>query len=395
MARRELNRGVWRTTAAFAVAVLALVLAACGGGGSDESSATAPAPDTTSAGATTAADTGAAGGSATTASGEKPTIVWLEQGAGNPYWDAQHAAAAEAGRRLGFDFKAVSGNLDPADQAATLKQLADQGVSVIMVNAIDPKAVEPSIKYAMGKGVPVVFLYGSNPDSAASITFDEIHSGEVAAEQAVKLLTERYGKPEGQIGVLTGILGQPASDLRAQGFTDAMKQYPDIEVVEVQPTQWQGDKAAATMQDWLVKYPDLALVYALSDTLAVPAMNVAERQNRLCTVQDNWETNPSCVIFISVDGIFLNEVQKGRLFSTELYSPEWSGYLYAQLADQVAKGENPPKDTTINALLVTPENADCVAAMTKEMTDNIESFPFDGTLQEIAEQYGCTVLDAS
>ena len=43
----------------------------------------------------------------------KPNIVWLEQGADNPYWDAQHKAAAEAGRRLGFTFKAVSGNNNP------------------------------------------------------------------------------------------------------------------------------------------------------------------------------------------------------------------------------------------------------------------------------------------
>ena len=58
---------------------------------------------------------------------ERPEIVWLEQGAGNPYWDAQHAAAAAAGEDLGFDFRAVSGNSDPAQQAATLTQLVDQG----------------------------------------------------------------------------------------------------------------------------------------------------------------------------------------------------------------------------------------------------------------------------
>ena len=33
---------------------------------------------------------------------ELPEIVWLEQGAGNPYWDAQHQAAAAAGEDLGF-----------------------------------------------------------------------------------------------------------------------------------------------------------------------------------------------------------------------------------------------------------------------------------------------------
>src|SRR5436305_8388104 len=86
----------------------------------------------------------------------KPSIIWLEQGAGNPYWEAQHKAAAEAGRRLGFSFKAVSGNLNPSTQSSILRQLADQHVSVVMLNPVDPKALVPAIKYAQGKGVPVL-----------------------------------------------------------------------------------------------------------------------------------------------------------------------------------------------------------------------------------------------
>ena len=97
------------------------------------------------------------------------------------------------------------------------------------------------------------------------------------------------------------------------------------------------------MQDWLVKYPDLTMVYALSDTLAVPAMNVAERQQRLCTQTADWTTNPACVMFVSVDGIFTDEVVKGRLYSTELYSPEWSGYAFAELANAVATKATSPR----------------------------------------------------
>ena len=56
-----------------------------------------------------------------------------------------------------------------------------------------------------------------------------------------------------------------------------MAKQPGVQVVDVQPTGWTADKASSIMQDWPVKYSDLT-VYALSDTLAVPAMNVAERQ---------------------------------------------------------------------------------------------------------------------
>jgi ABC-type sugar transport system substrate-binding protein len=327
---------------------------------------------------------------------QRPNIVWLEQGAGNPYWDAQHRAGAEAARRLGFRFRAVSGNLNPSDQAAVFRQLINQDVDVIMLNAIDPKALRPALAAARQAGVKVLSLYNLEPRATASVSFDEIRSGRVAAREALRLLRQRHGAAEGKIGVLTGILGQPASDLRAKGFVDFMKRQRDIDVVAVQPTNWQADRASATMQNWLVKYPDLSLVYALSDTLAVPAMNVAQRQRRVCTQQSDWEDNDRCIVFVSVDGIFLNEVVKGRLYATELYSPEWSGWVFANLAYRLATNKRVTKDNVLKSLLVTPANGTCVTRMQTDMTRKLRTFPFQlGTLQQIAsKRYKCRVLDA-
>ena len=72
---------------------------------------------------------------------KEPSIIWLEQGAGNPYWDAQHKAAAVAGQKFGYTFRAVSANLSSSTQAALLRQLVDQKPSAIILNAIDPKAM--------------------------------------------------------------------------------------------------------------------------------------------------------------------------------------------------------------------------------------------------------------
>jgi ribose transport system substrate-binding protein len=326
-------------------------------------------------------------------SGEGLEIVWVEQGAGNPYWDAQHAAAAEAADRLGFDFRVVSGDLDPATQASVVQQTVDQGPDAIMVNAIDPSAIAEAYQYAADQGVPIVNLYGLDENATASITFDEIRTGEMMAEYALGLLESRYGEPSGDVTVLTGILGQPASDLRAQGFTEYMEAN-GVEIADVQPTNWQADEASATMENWLTRYPELSMVYSLSDTLTVPAMNIAERQDRLCTNDVAPADLGNCVIFISVDGIFSNEVVDGRMWATAPYSPEWSGFKFAELAYAVASGGDYEPENVINSMLVTPENAECVVQMTTDMSEDLANFPFEGTLQEIAaDEYGCTVLD--
>jgi ABC-type sugar transport system substrate-binding protein len=325
----------------------------------------------------------------------KPSIVWLELGSGNPYWDAQHKAAATYGSRVGFKFKAVSGQSNPSTQSATLRQLANQGVDVVMLNPVDPKALVSAVKYARSKGTKVLSVYAAMPSANASVVFDEIRSGRVAAKNAIKLLKQRYRRVSGRIAVLEGILGQPASDLRAKGFVDYMKKQRGVTIVARQPTDWTADKAAATMQNWLVKYPNLAMVYGLSDTITVPAVNVAERQNRACTQKKNWKQNSSCIVFVSVDGIFLNEVVKGRLFATELYSPYWTGYAFANVAFKLAKGKKVPKNNIVKSLLVTPRNAKCVTKMATDMQKKLKTFPFVGSLQKIASsKYHCKVVDA-
>src|SRR4029079_11781819 len=151
------------------------------------------------------------------------SIVWLELGSRNPYWDAQHQAADAYLTPLGFSFKSVSGQGKPESQSATLRQLADQGTNVVMLNPVDPKALVPAVKYAESKGTKVLSVYASMPSANASVVFDEIRSGRVAAQYALTELKQRYGKVSGKVAVLVGILGQPASDLRAKGFVDYMK----------------------------------------------------------------------------------------------------------------------------------------------------------------------------
>jgi len=322
------------------------------------------------------------------------SIVWLELGSGNPYWDAQHQAAEAYLSSLGYSFKAVIGQGKPESQSATLRQLADQGTNVVMLNPVDPKALVPAVKYARSKGTKVLSVYATMPSANASVVFDEIRSGRVAAEYAATLLKKRYGKLTGKVAVLEGILGQPASDLRAKGFIDWMKAH-GVQIVATQPTDWTADKAASTMQDWLVKYPDLSMVYGLSDTISVPALTVAERQNRLCTQQKDWTSNSKCVMFVSVDGIFLNEVEKGRLFSTELYSPYWTGYAFSKFAVALAKGAKVSTSNMVDSMLVTPVNAACVTKMANDMQSKLKTFPFVGSLQTIAKtKYNCTVVDA-
>lgn len=363
-----------RSTARVALAAVGVVAAvAAAGCGSSSSS---------SSGASTS---GGGGG------GGRKTIAWIQIGANNPFWTDENRGAAEAARRHGFTFKTLSGNNDAATQAAELKQLVNQHVDAVMLTALDINAMKPALAYAKAHGVPVLSLFSTSGDASASSGFDETRVGHDVGTYAVKMLKERYGKPQGEVAVLEGALGQTLNAQRSGGFTDVMKQYPGIQVVAKQPTDWLADKAQSAMQDWLVKYPELAMVYGLSDTITVPAINVAARAGRVCDMaKRSWKTNPKCVQFSSVDGdpIGITAIQKGQLGVTDLYAPIWAGYQFAMMGEKLASGQDVP-DSMLTAYLVTPDNVACVAKMQGAMEKRMSSFPFEGTLQQIAAKYGC------
>ncbi len=337
-----------------------------------------------------------AGGTGAGAATAKPSIVWLEQGSGNPYWTAQHQAGQVACQRLGCSFRAVSGNGNPGDQANIMRQLANEHPTVIMLNAIDPSSMVPSIKYAESKGVKVLNMYGVAPQATASVQFDEHRTGKIAAEVTNTLLKQRYGSIKGDVAILSGVLGQPASDQRAAGFVNYEKGFPGVKIVANQPTNWVAAQATSAMQDLVTKYPSLAFVYTLSDTLGVPALDVLQRESKLCTQQSAWSSNASCVGIVSADGFYAAQVKTGGFFATQLYSPQWSGYDWTALADQMATGKKVPAVTSVDAYLIEPENADCALKMINDMTTKYKTFPWGGTLEQIASTvYHCPTPNPS
>src|ERR1041385_1892080 len=97
----------------------------------------------------------------------------------------------------------------------------------------------------------------------------------LVGQYAVDLLTKKYGEPKGQIAILLGALGQDINTNRAGGFNEVIAQSPNIQVVAQESTgNWEADKAVALTENWLTAYPDLDLIYGLSDSLTVPAAGV-------------------------------------------------------------------------------------------------------------------------
>src|SRR6516164_130535 len=136
-------------------------------------------------------------------------------------------------------------NGGPSEQIADLRNLISAGANIIIVNPSDRKALDPVIKQATDKGIVVVAVdQAVSAPTAYVLTNDQTAYGELGAEALFKKLG---GK--GNVVELRGIDGVPADADRHEGFTEALKKYPDIKVVASVFTGWSFDKGAQEMKD--------------------------------------------------------------------------------------------------------------------------------------------------
>lgn len=236
----------------FAMLVLVLVLAACA------QQPQAQAPQANSQPSASEAQPAAAEDK----SEGEPFFVFLPKGLDNPYWDScrkgMDAEAAKLGVKAEFLGPAVS---DAAKQVEIFESVISRKPAAIAVSPNDPKTVEESIARATAAGIPVITWDADAPDSQRLLYIgtDNVAAGRTAGETLAKLIGEK-----GKVAILHGALTALNAQQRVQGFEEAMKNYPDIEIVAVEPTEDSPETALAKAEALLQAYPDLVGFYGVT-----------------------------------------------------------------------------------------------------------------------------------
>jgi ABC-type sugar transport system substrate-binding protein len=313
-------------------------------------------------------------------------IGLVQLGTDNPFWIAQVAGGQEAARRYGFELIVTSGEGDVTKQVQAFEDLVNQGVNAISINPLDANAFGPAMAQAAAANIPVVCLFSQMDGCASVLGFEERANGALVAQYAVQLLTAKYGEPKGKVAILLGALGQDINTNRAGGFTDVLAQFPNIEVVAAESTgNWEADKAVALTENWLTAFPDLDLIYGLSDSLTVPASNVLKRAGR------------DDILLVSYDGteIGLSAVADGSLKSTVALLPQYNGFWNVFAAYLVAKGVTFPATYYMPGALVTTDNLAGFQQLSVDLADNITSFPFELPVAPIVADYAARAAASS
>ncbi len=157
-------------------------------------------------------------------------IAVIPKGTTHEFWKSVHAGAVKASRELDVDivWKGPLKEDDLKSQIDLVQSFTAQGVSGIVLAPLNDKALVASVKGAVRAKIPVVIFDSglSGGDTQSFVATDNKAAGRLAGERMAKL-TDGKGK----VVVLRYQEGSASTNEREEGFLEAIKKHPGIEVV--------------------------------------------------------------------------------------------------------------------------------------------------------------------
>ena len=238
-------------------------------------------------------------------------------------------------------------------QVQQIDSLVNSGIDLLIVAPNQVQTISPAIDRAYDKGIPViVFERKTNSEKfTAFISADNYEMGRVMGEYIVARL---HG--QGHVMEIKGLEGSSPSIERHNGFMDAIKQSPGIQVVASLQGDWTEPTAYETTRQWLANNKDVRvdLVFGANDRTAMGARKALGGE----------------VLYCGIDGLpgengGIQLVRDSLLDASYIYPTH--GDQIIELAVNILEGKPYEKETLMMSALVTSDNAKVLLMQGEEL----------------------------
>ncbi|MBN3832530.1 ABC transporter substrate-binding protein [Burkholderia sp. Ac-20344] len=196
---------------------------------------------------------------------------------GNPYFVTVVKGAEAQAKALNPNARvtAVSADYDLNKQFTQIDNFISAHVDMILLNAADPKAIEPAVKKAQAAGIPVIAVDVAAAGADATVQTNNVKAGALACEYLAKKIG---GK--GNVVIENGPQVSAVVD-RVNGCKTVLAKNPGIKVLSFdQDGKGSREGGMAAMQGYLTRFPKLDGVFAINDPQAVGSDLAAKQFNR-------------------------------------------------------------------------------------------------------------------
>ena len=242
--------------------------------------------------------------------------------------------------------KLASSNDDNMLQNKQVNQFIDEGVDLLIISPNQLSAISKAVERAYDKGIPVI-LYDRKTNSDKYTAFIGCDNYTIGKSMGTFIAQQLQGK--GRIVEISGLEGSSPALERHRGFMDAIKPYPELQVVASEGGNWKEEGGIQAMKRILKQTQDFDYVFAHNDRLAWGAY-VAARQMR---VKRNYKYTG--VDGMATEGGGLELVRDGIFEASYLYPTK--GDEVIALAMKILKHQPYERDNYLSTSIITQANA--------------------------------------
>jgi len=270
----------------------------------------------------------------------------------SPFFIDLKDGAVSAAERLNVELivQAPEREIDVEKQMQIIENLIQSQVSAICVSPSGSKELIPAIAKANQADIPVLIVDTRIDEETArnegvkTVTFigsDNYQGGKIAGEYVAGLSDSPL-----KVVILEGIAGHETGDNRVRGFKAGIEKYSHVELVASQPANWERDQGYNVMQNLLQAHPDIGVVFACNDLMALGAMEAIAAAGRAKSIK-----------IIGFDAVeeARQEILADRLQASVAQHPKEMGRLAVETAVKVLAGGSVPPFIPVNIELITRE----------------------------------------
>lgn len=271
----------------------------------------------------------------------------------NPWRIAETKSFHDTAEKCNWDLIATDAAGSAAKQVADVDSMIAQGIDVLFLPPREEKPLIPAVMKAKAAGIPTFLVDRSvDPNVArpgehfvAFLGSDFIDQGRRVAEWTLA----NFKGDKGIIVELEGTTGSSPANDRKKGFDDVMAKHDNMTIVASQSGDFARDLGRQVMETLLQAHPDVNIVYAHNDEMAIGAIQALELAGR---------KPGDDVLVVSIDGTrdALQAIIDGKMGVTVESSP-FFGPLACEVMTRYANGEEIEHWVQVKDRIFTAENA--------------------------------------
>lgn len=251
---------------------------------------------------------------------EKYQIACLTRGLYHNYHQSVKAGLDAAAKDCGIEytFQGTENETQVDKQVEMLSTIIDQKPDAIILGPLDSEAVMPQLERAKEAGIPVIIIdqpVDSDIPICTITTYGHANGGIFMADK----INELYPNEEKvQVAIIASDQYSDYSVQRRDAFIEKIKDYPQIELVDIQYSDG-GDqlKAADGTKAIIEAYPDLKVIIGSGEGNAVGVLNA---------LKELGKEGEYTVLGFDSGKVQLEAIASGTEFGTEASFPYMIGY---------------------------------------------------------------------